>query len=176
MNKQVSIVIFHMILLILSNTESDEERVFELAEKDTHDDIAEFLKTIDMEEFVENVIESCITGDMAIGEQGEEFMSEQGMSPVTYVRFRVLYHRHLLQKTSELGKKCPVGKVMEYFEQYPLLKKRARVITDNDIDGEMLLEALNSEAASSELRKHLTATGWGLIEKNFRGFVERLTQ
>ena len=30
-----------------------------------------------MEEFAENVIESYVTGDMAIGEQGEYIMAEQ---------------------------------------------------------------------------------------------------
>ena len=145
-----------------------------LARKDTRNDLAEFLKSIDMEEFVENVIESHVTGDMAIGELGEDIMAEQGMSPVTFIRFCVLYRRHLLQQTSELGKKCPVEKVIEFFEQYSVLEKHVMVIADKCIDGEMLLEALNSEAASSELRQHLTATGWALIQRNFTGFVGHL--
>ena len=145
-----------------------------MAENDTHNELAEYLKTIDMEEYAENVVESYVTGDMAIGEQGEDIMAEQGMSAVTFLRFRVLYRRHLLQQKSELGMKCPVERVIEFFEQYPVLMKHVKMIREIGIDGEMLLEASNSEAASLELRGQLTATGWALIQKKFRGFAEGL--
>ena len=124
-----------------------------------------------MEEVAENVIENEITGDIVIGDLGEDIMAEQGMSAVNFLRFRVLYRRHLLHQISELGKKCPVGKVIE---QYAVLRKHIKLIRELGIDGEMLLETSNSEAASLELRIQLTATGWALIQRKFRGFAEGL--
>ena len=127
-----------------------------------------------MEKVAENVIENDVTGDIVVGEEGEDVMIEQGMSAVTFLRFRVLYQRHLLKQISEVGQKCPVEKVMEFFEQYPVLSKHAEFIKEIALDGEMLLEALSLEAVTSELRKRLTATGWAMIRRDFRGFVERL--
>ena len=129
-----------------------------------------------MEEVAENVIENKVTGDMIIGNHGKAIMAEHGkeMSAVTFIRFRVLYRRHLLQQTSELAKKCPLEKIIEFFEQYPILRKDVKVIRKIDIDGEMLLEVSNSEAASSELLDQLTATGLALIQSNFKGFTEGL--
>ena len=139
-----------------------------------NDNLAEFLKAIGMEEVAKNVTENDVTGDIVIGEEGEDVMIEQGMSAVTYLRFRVLYQRHLLKQISELAKKCPVEKVIEFFEQYPVLSKHTEFIKEIGLDGEMLLEALSLEAVSLELRKQLTATGWAMIKRDFRGFVGRL--
>ena len=150
---------------------TDEEQIKELAK---NDNLVEYLKTIGMEEVAENVIENEVTGDIAIGDLGEDIMAEQGMSAVNFLRFRVLYRRHLLHQISELGKKCPVERVIEFFEQYSVLRKHPKLIKEIGIDGEMLLEASKSEAASLELRRLLTATGWAMIQRDFRGFTEGL--
>ena len=167
-SKQLKICISRF---IYSDCFTDEEHVKELAK---NDNLAEYLKTIGMEEVAENVIENEVTGDIVIGDLGEDIMAEQGMSAVNFLRFRVLYRRHLLHQISELGKKCPVEKVVEFFEQYAVLRKHIKLIRELGIDGEMLLEASNSEAASLELRVLLTATGCAMIQRDFRGFTEGL--
>ena len=145
---------------------TDEDHVLALAEKDSANELAEYLKTIGMEEFVEAVLKNDVTGDMAIEVDGE-VMAEHGMSAVTFLRFRVLYRRHLLQRKSELAKRCPVETVVKFFEQFSILENHVNVIIENGLDGEMLLEA--SKRVFDELK--ITATGRRKIEKKLKEFA-----
>ena len=138
-----------------------------LAEKDDPKALAEFLKTVGMEQFADDVTDNEVSGDMIVGEGGEEIMKELGMSAVDCLRIHVLYRRHLLHQESELAKRWPVERVVEFFEQYKQLKKSAKMILKYEIDGEMLLQA--SDAAVLELE--ITAIGWGLIKKKFKDFA-----
>ena len=149
---------------------TDEDRVLALAEKDSANELAEYLKTIGMEDFVEAVLEEDVTGEMAIGEDGEEIMTkDHGMSAVTFLRFRVLYRRHLLQRKSELAKRCPVETVVKFFEQFSVLENHVNVIKENDLDGEMLLEA--PRGVFDELG--ISATGRNKIQKKLKEFAFR---
>ena len=148
---------------------TDEDNVLDLAEKDSANELAEYLKTIGMEDFVEAVRKNDVTGEMAIGEDGEDIMTENGMSAVTFLRFRVLYRRHLLKGISELAKRCPVETVVKFFEQFSVLESHVNVIVENGLDGEMLLEA--PRGVFDELG--ISATGRNKIQKKLRDFAFR---
>ena len=158
-----------LINLILFLSAADEDHVLELAERDSSTQLAEYLKSIGMEKFTEPVIKNDVTGEMAIGEDGEEIMSEHGMSAVTFIRFRVLYRRHLLQQKSELAIRCPVEKVVKFFKQFSVLANHVEVIMKNDLDGEMLLEA--PKQVFDEL--NISATGRNKIQKKLKEFAFR---
>ena len=104
---------------------------------------------------------------MIFGDRGDKVLEELGMDAVARLRVHVLYCRHLLGQESELARRCPVKRVVEFFEQHRVLKKSAKMIQENMIDGEMLLQA--PQAAVLDLG--ITAIGWRLIEKKFKGYA-----
>ena len=113
------------------------------------------------------MIEFEVSGDMIFTDRGEDVMKELEMNAITRLRVRVLYSRHLLGQESELARKSPVEKVVEFFSQHKALKKQTKMIAENKIDGEMLLKA--SQEAVIELG--ISAIGWSVIEKHFKDFV-----
>lgn len=128
---------------------------------------AEFLKTIGLERFADDVVELEVKGHMIVGDRGEEVMEELKMNAIDRLRVSVLYRRRLLGQESELARGCPVERVVKFFEQHKVLKKSAKMIQENGIDGEMLLQA--TQAAVMELG--ITAIGWGVIEDSFNDFA-----
>lgn len=128
--------------------------------------MADFLKTVGLEEYAQDVIENEVSGNMLVVGNGEEVMEELGMSAVEQLRLHFLYRRHLLERQSELAKQFPVKKVVKFFEQHKVLRSKASAIEKNQIDGEMLLQA--SAKVREELK--ITPIGWRLIETKLKDF------
>ena len=142
----------------------DEKHLLAASQNDTPKDFADFLVSVGLGEYSEDVIENEISGDVVVeAKGGEKILKELGMSAVERLRVHVLYRRHLHQ-ASELDRQCPVEKVVKFFRQNKVLRERAIEIEKNGIDGEMLLQA--SEEAIEELG--ITSIGWNLIKKKLK--------
>ena len=143
----------------------DEKHLLAASQNDTPKDFADFLVSVGLGEYSDDVIENEISGDVVVeAKGGEKILKELGMSAVERLRVNFLYRRHLLHQSSELGRQCPVEKVAEFFRQNKVLRERAIEIEKNGIDGEMLLQA--SEEAIEELG--ITSIGWNLIKKKLK--------
>ena len=150
----IIVIIQHFIICL------DVER---LAEQDDPSALAHFLKTIGLEKFADTVTDNEISGDMIVGEKGEDVLAELEMDAIARLRVLVLYRRHLESKVARF----PADKVAEFFKQHKELKESAKMILEYDIDGEMLLQA-SKEAV---LQLGIPALGWVRIKKKFKDFA-----
>ena len=91
-----------------------------------------------------------------------DVLKELEMTPIEQLRVHFLYRQHLLGRRSRLAEQCPVGKVVQFFNKHKVLREKIHMIEQNEIDGEMLLQA--SEEAIEELG--ITSIGWKLILKD----------
>ena len=88
----------------------------------------------------ENVVDCGFKGDIIT--ESDEVLVGIGMDAIARLRFRVLFKRELLRKTSPVAVLFPVEKVVAFFrENHAILAKYAATIEENSIDGEMLLLA-----------------------------------
>ena len=97
-----------------------------------------------------------------------EVLADLGMdSAIDRLRFRVLFQRELLKKTSEVAEKFPVDRVVAFFREKKLIARCAAAVEENGIDGEMLL--LADKEALEELGVH--AAGMWIIKDQFQDIV-----
>ena len=93
-------------------------------------------------------------------------LKELDMEPIEQLRCHVLYHRHLSGRRSRLAEQCPVEKVVHFFEKHRVLRDKSNLIEQNNIDGEMLLQA--SQEAIGELG--ITSIGWKIISNDLKNY------
>ena len=99
-----------------------------------------YLEGLELPEFAQMVSDSEFDGSIITAT--DEVLIDLGMeNAIDRLRFRVLFQRELLKKTSEVAKMFPVEKVASFFRERKLIADCAKAVEENGIDGEMLLLA-----------------------------------
>ena len=131
--------------------------------------LANFLKSIGMEESAEEVLANDVSGDIVVNNDAAQ--ADLNMNAVERLRFNILFSRRLVKETSDFARKCPVDVVVDFCKQHKILNHKSIIeaVTKNSIDGEML-----TTAKDSALEKlGIPALGKGLIKKKLREFAYR---
>ena len=137
-----------------------------------------YLKSLDLQDFAQTVRDNGVKGNIITA--SDEVLAQLGLdSAIDRLRFRVLFQRELLKKTSEVAEKFPVDRASEVAEKFPVdrvvaffrerkfIASCAAVVEENGIDGEMLL--LADEEVFEELGVH--AAGMWMIKDQFQDEV-----
>ena len=143
----------------------------ELASSWDRNALANFLKSIEMEESADEVLANDVSGDLVVNNDGVQADLHMDTA-VKRLRFNILFSQQLVKETSDFAKKCPVDKVVAFCKQHRILNHESIIeaVTKNSIDGEMLMAA--KDDALEELG--IPALGKGLIKKKLQEFAYRV--
>lgn len=161
-------LLLSILTLLASEAPPDLE---ELASSWDANTLANFLKSIGMEESADEVLADGVSGDMVVN--NDAVQAELHMdTAVKRLQFNVLFSRQLVKETSDFARKCPVGKVVDFCKQHRNLNHESIIeaVRKNSIDGEMLMAA--KDDALEELS--IPALGKQLIKKKLREFAYKL--
>ena len=145
---------------------AEKETVLSKARKYTPEDVGDFLSSIKLDKHKEAFVSNEIGGDVLL-EADSEFLTELGVSsPLECVRIMTLFPRRL----QEAEPSYPVSEVIKFLMEKNL-GQHSKLFQDNQIDGDMMLDA-EQELMKSALKE----IGIGVVDRvkilsKFKTFV-----
>ena len=145
---------------------AEKETVLSKARKYTPEDVGDFLSSIKLDKYKEEFVVNEVGGDVLL-DSDSEVLSELGVvSPLDRVRILTLFPRRL----REAEPSYPVSEVVKFLMEKNL-GKYSNLFEDNQIDGDMMLDA-EPELMKSALKE----IGIGLVDRvkilsKFKTFV-----
>ena len=106
--------------------------------------VIEFLIHSKLEQYVDAFEEYEIDGELLIQASDEE-LEEIGVSnPLHRLKIRIGFRRFVIGSKGDVSMAYPASKVAKILSESKQLKQFARAFAENDIDGELLLNASDS--------------------------------